>query len=159
VTVIRTIQTDERVFDAGVLAVVHYCDHVTRTNTEVTLAIRPLGSADTEVWRSRLPVTRGTRGAVAFAHDEHVLAGAIVSADPDIERAARAAYDEIVRVMRVEGFPFFLRIWNHVRDLNAQCHSAHLDHDAESQDRQAGEDHERYKCFSTGRHDALVAAG
>ncbi len=121
--------------------------------------MRPLGSADTEVWRSRLPVTRGTRGAVAFAHDEHVLAGAIVSPDPDVERAARGAYDEIVRVMCAEGFPFFLRIWNHVRDLNARCHSADINHDGESQDLQADGDRERYTCFSAGRHDALVAAG
>ncbi len=155
----ETVKPDKRLSIAEVLATVHYADHVSLTDTDVTLAIRPLGSADTEVWRSRLPVTRGTRGAVAFAHDEHVLAGAIASIDPDVERAARGAYDEIVGVMRAEGFPFFLRIWNHVRDLNAQCHSAHLDPDAESQDRQPGGDHERYKCFSAGRHDALVAAG
>ncbi|HEX7677237.1 MAG TPA: hypothetical protein VF713_03880 [Thermoanaerobaculia bacterium] len=153
------LTSDKCSYAAEVIAAVHYADHVSLTNTDVTLAMRPLGSADTEVWRSRLPVTRGTRGAVAFAHDEHVLAGAIASSDPDVERAARVAYGEIVGVLRAEGFPFFLRIWNHVRDLNAQCHSAALDHDGESQDRQADGDRERYKCFSAGRHDALVAAG
>lgn len=61
--------------------------------------------------------------------------------DDDIERAARIAYDEILRTTRERGYPYLLRVWNHVRDINA------------------GEgDAERYKRFCAGRHDAFDAA-
>lgn len=136
----------------------HYREQLSLCDPDVTLAIRPLGAADTEVWRSRLPVTRGSRGTVVFAYDEHVLAGAIASDDPDIERATRLAYTEIAEVLRAEGFPFFLRIWNHVRDLNEPCHAAGHRH-GPTPDHPADDDRERYKRFSAGRHDALIAAG
>jgi len=61
--------------------------------------------------------------------------------DDDIERAARIAYDEILRTTRDRGFPHLIRVWNHVRDINE------------------GEgDAERYKRFCAGRHDAFAAA-
>jgi chorismate lyase/3-hydroxybenzoate synthase len=61
--------------------------------------------------------------------------------DEDIERAARIAYDEILRTARERGYPCLLRIWNHIRDINE------------------GEgDAERYKRFCAGRHDAFDAA-
>jgi chorismate lyase/3-hydroxybenzoate synthase len=61
--------------------------------------------------------------------------------DEDIERAARTAYDEILRTTRERGNPCLLRIWNHIRDINE------------------GEgDAERYRRFCAGRHDAFDAA-
>jgi len=62
--------------------------------------------------------------------------------DDDVERAARIAYDEILRTTREGGFPHLIRVWNYVRDINA------------------GEGEvERYKRFCAGRHDAFDAAG
>lgn len=61
--------------------------------------------------------------------------------DDDVERAARLAYDELLRTTRERGFPYLIRVWNHVRDINE------------------GEgDAERYKRFCAGRHDAFAAA-
>jgi len=62
--------------------------------------------------------------------------------DDDIERAARRAYDALLRTTRERDYPHLLRVWNHVRDINAG--------DGES---------ERYKRFCAGRHDAFDAAG
>lgn len=61
--------------------------------------------------------------------------------DDDIERAARLAYDEILRTTRENGFPHLIRVWNYVRDINAGEGEA-----------------ERYKRFCAGRHDAFDAA-
>jgi len=104
--------------------------------------MRVLGDASVEVWRSSSPVTQLVRDGVTFAHDGQWLFGSLAVDDGEIAAAARDAYERIVRVTREEGFPRFLRFWNHVRDLNAG------DGDAE-----------RYKHFSAGRHEALTAAG
>lgn len=108
----------------------------------LNLAIPPIDGVSREIWPSDSPVTHGTGGAIAFGKNRDVLFGAIVDEDDDVESAARRAYDDIVRVARGEGYPHLLRVWNHVRDLNAG----------------AG-DEERYKRFCAGRHDALTAAG
>lgn len=65
----------------------------------------------------------------------------VTEEDDDIERAARIAYDEILRTTRDRGYPHLLRVWNHVRDIN--------EGEGES---------ERYKRFCAGRHDAFDAA-
>jgi len=90
------------------------------------LPMRQLGPSPLhEVWRS-----------------SDVYFGTYVSGeDDDIERAARIAYDEILRTTRERGYPHLLRVWNHVRDINEG----------------AGES-ERYKRFCAGRHDAFDAA-
>jgi chorismate lyase/3-hydroxybenzoate synthase len=106
------------------------------------LAIPPLDSATAEVWQSRLPVTNGECDGVTFAHNGEVLFGMFSSTEDDLEVASRGAYDAMVSVSRNAGYPFFLRVWNHVRDLNCG--------DGET---------ERYKRFSAGRHESLTAAG
>jgi chorismate lyase/3-hydroxybenzoate synthase len=68
--------------------------------------------------------------------------GTWTSDDEDVERASRAAYDEILGTIAGRGFPHLLRAWNHVRDLN-----------------QGTGDDERYRRFCAGRHDAFDAAG
>ena len=68
------------------------------------------------------------------------LGAYVAEDDDDIERAARVAYDEILRTTRERGFPHLIRVWNYVRDINE------------------GEgDAERYKRFCAGRHDAFDA--
>ena len=91
-----------------------------------TLPMRQLGPAELhEVWRG---------GELFFGTY-------VTEDDEDIERAARNAYDEILRTTCERGFPHLLRIWNHVRDINAGEGEA-----------------ERYKRFCAGRHDAFDAA-
>lgn len=85
------------------------------------------GTSVCEVWR-------GGDGDVIF--------GAWSSDEEDVEHAARSAYDEILATVRASGFPHLLRVWNHVRDVNAG--------DGEA---------ERYKRFCAGRHEAFAAAG
>jgi chorismate lyase/3-hydroxybenzoate synthase len=60
--------------------------------------------------------------------------------DDDVERAARIAYDEILRTTRERGYPHLIRVWNYLRDINAGEGEA-----------------ERYKRFCAGRHDAFDA--
>lgn len=73
---------------------------------------------------------------------EGIHFGTWSSDDEDIERASRAAYDDILRTIDERGFPHLLRVWNHVRDLN-----------------RGTDDEERYRRFCAGRHDAFDAAG
>lgn len=106
------------------------------------LALPPLGGAACEVWRSPATVVRGERNGIHFAHNGQVLFGAVVADGLDVEAAARRSYEAIVQAARGEGFPFLLRAWNHVRDINAGAGDA-----------------EEYKRFCAGRHEALTAAG
>jgi chorismate lyase / 3-hydroxybenzoate synthase len=56
--------------------------------------------------------------------------------------ASRELYSEMIAHVRAAGYPYFVRMWNHVGQIN------HFD-DGE----------ERYKLFCAGRHDAFVDAG
>lgn len=127
---------------AGVLATVRYGGRLHADEAGIMLPMPPTREAWHEGWRSAGPVTRGARDGIFFAHNSGMLFGAIVVESEEIERATRHAYEAIVRVTRAAGFPYLTRVWNHVRDLNAG----------------AG-DGERYRRFSAGRHEALVAAG
>lgn len=60
----------------------------------------------------------------------------------DVEAVTRRGYQEILSQAKANGYPHLLRVWNHVRDLNAG----------------AG-DEERYKRFCAGRHEAFMADG
>lgn len=78
----------------------------------------------------------------ALLRRDDVFVGSLtVEDDDDIERAARLAYDEILRTTGERGFPHLIRVWNHVRDINEGEGEA-----------------ERYKRFCAGRHDAFAAA-
>ncbi len=125
-----------------VLGLVRFGSITAHDDGALTLAIPPLAGTNVELWRSREPVIRGRRDDVVFAQNGTMLFGTLISSDRDVEAAARRAYQSIIAITREEEFPFLLRAWNHMRNINA------------------GEgDCERYKCFSAGRHDALTAAG
>lgn len=59
-----------------------------------------------------------------------------------LESLTRGAYDRMIADVRAAGYPYFVRMWNHVGGIN--------DFD---------EGTERYQLFCAGRHDAFVAAG
>ena len=60
----------------------------------------------------------------------------------DLEAVTRDAYARLIEHVRGAGYPFFLRMWNHVGSIN---------------DFDGGQ--ERYQLFCAGRHDAFVEAG
>lgn len=74
---------------------------------------------------------------------DDVLFGSIsVPGTEPIESLTRNVYARLIAHVREQGFPYFLRMWNHVGGIN--------DYDA---------GRERYQLFCAGRHDAFVDAG
>jgi chorismate lyase/3-hydroxybenzoate synthase len=74
---------------------------------------------------------------------EDVLFGAVAMPESmPLESAARSAYDRVIADARAAGFPYLLRVWNHMSRINED---------------EAGE--ERYKRFCEGRYAAFEAAG
>ncbi len=72
-----------------------------------------------------------------------LLFGAVSLEESDsIESLTRAAYARIIEEVRAAGYPYFLRMWNHVGGIN-----------------ELEEGGERYQLFCAGRHDAFVSAG
>lgn len=72
-----------------------------------------------------------------------VLFGSITAEETvPLEELSRRVYAELIERVRREGFPYFIRMWNHVGDINED-----------------EGDRERYKLFCAGRHDAFVDAG
>lgn len=75
--------------------------------------------------------------------DDQVLFGGVsVEESEPLEPLARGLYSRLIQEIRDAGYPYFIRMWNHVGGIN--------EHD--------GGD-ERYKLFCAGRHDAFVSAG
>src|SRR4051812_2876370 len=134
--------------DGGVLGVVRFGESgapridVTRGVVELSLPLPVLGDDLAEVWRCDGAVRVEADGELSLAISDEFLFGAIVANDDDPAIAATRVYDAIVTAARREGFPNLLRVWNHVRGINAV----------------EGE-LERYRSFCRGRHDAFAAHG
>jgi chorismate lyase / 3-hydroxybenzoate synthase len=108
-----------------------------------TIPIRQLGpSAVAEVWRSSLPVTRGESNGISFASNGAVFFGTISGNGVETDKITEELYRQIVQTIREAGYPHLLRVWNHVGGINANEREL-----------------ERYKRFSTGRHEALTSLG
>jgi chorismate lyase/3-hydroxybenzoate synthase len=110
----------------------------------IHVATPPLDTLSIESWRSLSGISSsGRRGPVAFRRNEHALFGAVVAdGSHDLESLAEDAYSKILETIHAEGFPYLLRVWNYVRDIN-----------------QGSGEEERYQRFCAGRHQALTAAG
>ena len=109
----------------------------------IVLPLRQLGGEPlAEVWHASGPVESGCESGISFARSGNVLLGAILGGDGDLESATRDAYTRLIAFAREAGTPHLLRIWNHVRDINA-----------------IEDGLERYRRFCIGRHDAFAAAG
>ncbi|HEX6642861.1 MAG TPA: hypothetical protein VF215_17215, partial [Thermoanaerobaculia bacterium] len=94
----------------------------------LTVPLRPLGSGPhVEVWET----------------GDALLFGSCVAEEREpLESLTRKVYTRLIADARDAGYPYFVRMWNYVGDVNA--------HDA---------GRERYQLFCAGRHDAFVAAG
>jgi chorismate lyase / 3-hydroxybenzoate synthase len=75
--------------------------------------------------------------------DDDVMFGSLSLEETEpLESLTKSAYTRLIAEAREAGYPYFLRMWNHVGSIN---------------DADGG--HERYKLFCAGRHDAFVDAG
>ncbi|MFL6245822.1 MAG: Rid family hydrolase [Thermoanaerobaculia bacterium] len=92
------------------------------------IPLRPLGAEPpVEIW---------TAG-------EDLLFGSFaIEATETIEQTARETYAGLIERARAAGYPYFVRMWNYVGDINGYDGGR-----------------ERYQLFCSGRHDAFVAAG
>jgi chorismate lyase / 3-hydroxybenzoate synthase len=109
----------------------------------LTIPIRQLGAAPVaEVWRSALPTTHARCGDVSFSTNGSVLLGTIAADGGETEVVTRRLYEQIVDTACRAGYPYLLRVWNHVGAINDE-----------------ERDVERYKRFSAGRHEALTGRG
>lgn len=109
----------------------------------VTIASRQLGRVPlAEVWRTKLPIAKSRVGDVSFSTNESVLFGTISANGGATDIITAQLYEHIVDTVRTAGYPYLLRVWNHVGAIN-----------------EAEGDLERYKRFSAGRHEALTRCG
>lgn len=95
-----------------------------------------------EVWESDTPVTRGEIGGFRFAHNDDVMIGFLQVPEPELGQAEDASYRAYARlneVLRAQGFPHWLRVWNYMGQI----------HRGEG-------DAERYRQFVAGRYRALA---
>lgn len=89
--------------------------------------LRVLGAGAREVWT---------------AGEDLLFGSCAVEATESIEQSAREGYAALIERARTAGYPYFVRMWNYVGDIN--------EHDG---------GRERYQLFCAGRHDAFLAAG
>ncbi len=76
------------------------------------------------------------------AGDDLLFGSFAIETAKELEQTARETYAGLIEHTRAAGYPYFVRMWNYVGDIN--------EHD---------DGQERYQLFCAGRHDAFVAAG
>lgn len=110
----------------------------------VSIPLAQLGPSElVETWPARREPERGVRDGIAWAHDGEVLFGSIDAEETDaIEPLSREVYTRAIALIREAGYPYFLRMWNHVGAINGYDGAR-----------------ERYQLFCAGRHDAFAEAG
>jgi chorismate lyase / 3-hydroxybenzoate synthase len=107
----------------------HMVSFGTRADNALFVPLRQLGPEPlVEAWRV----------------DDDVLFGSMAVEDETkpLAAIAREVYSRLIADVRAAGYPYFLRMWNHVGGIN--------EHDG---------GRERYQLFCAGRHDAFVDAG
>jgi chorismate lyase/3-hydroxybenzoate synthase len=137
--------TGELLDDRHVLALIEFGNADGNGETDprrIAVGLPQLGSTPlVEVWKSATPVESGTRGPASYSNNDQVLFGQL-SVDegdfPSLEEATRRAYQSFLPVAGEMGFPYYLRIWNYVPDINGDDNGV-----------------ERYKRFCSGRHAGL----
>jgi chorismate lyase/3-hydroxybenzoate synthase len=103
-----------------------------------------------EVWRTRERVESGQLSRVHYRRGERVLFGSITVPESELESSGRSAlhaatelaYREIFATLDELAYPYLLRIWNYLPEINVDSHGA-----------------ERYRQFNSARRSALVASG
>jgi chorismate lyase / 3-hydroxybenzoate synthase len=121
-----------------------------------------IGTADVhEVWRCGEPAESGERNRVRFRRSDQLLFGCIAVPEAEAPEAAAPAgasgaaaassalhavtvgvYRDICTTLDGLGYPYLLRIWNYLPDINLDSHGS-----------------ERYRQFNSARQAALREAG
>jgi len=76
-----------------------------------------------------------------LASDDLLFGSVTAEETKPLEEISRETYARLIEQVRDAGFPYFVRMWNFVGDINEV------------------DGRERYQLFCAGRHDAFVAAG
>ncbi len=95
-----------------------------------------------ELWTSPTPVVTARRHGIHYGANGQALFGVYQLAAPEaqpLDGLARDVYTHILRLVREEGYPYLLRIWNYLSDINAP-----------------EGDVERYRRFCVGRYQAFA---
>jgi chorismate lyase / 3-hydroxybenzoate synthase len=125
----------------------------------------PVLAADTEVyevWRCNEPAESGQHERVRFRRTGDMLFGCITITEAEIpaapagnavprsrphghsplHQATAQAYRQICATLDAESYPYLLRVWNYLPDINREIHGT-----------------ERYRDFNSARQHALRASG
>ncbi len=109
----------------------------------IGLAMPFLGGNSVELWRTDLPIDRGTEGRITWSSAGDLLVGAMaVCADGSVAARSTEAYRAIVPFVKGAGFPTIVRMWNQLPRL--LLHEDGL---------------ERYQAFCAGRAAGFEAEG
>lgn len=111
-------------------------------STVPDIAMQQLGPVPlVEVFEADREVERSTDDGIVVGQTDDVLFGFLASpfTEPTLAETASAAYLRIGRLIARRGFPYFLRVWNHVPKINSICEGL-----------------EQYQRFSLGRHEGLA---
>lgn len=102
---------------------------------------RLAGNTGTEVWHSALPVSVGQYADTVYSSNGNVLFGHSLlaeSAFKDLRQATTAAYRQLFELLRQQGYPYLLRMWNYFPAITEQDGALN-----------------RYQQFCLGRQAAL----
>jgi chorismate lyase / 3-hydroxybenzoate synthase len=109
------------------------------------------GQGTAEVWRLAGPMHSGQRGRVRYRHNGRLLFASLSVVEAEfadatsdgpataLRRATEAGYREMFGALETLAFPYPLRIWNFLSDINL-----------------AGDDGERYWHFNGARQDVFI---
>ena len=96
-----------------------------------------------EIWRTGERLESGQRSHVRYRRGEDILFGCICLPESEgLHAATRAAYGEIFAALNGLGYPYLLRVWNYLPQINVETQGS-----------------ERYWQFNSGRRNALIASG
>jgi chorismate lyase / 3-hydroxybenzoate synthase len=123
---------------------------------QVSTAVLPGSGHVYEVWRCDTPATSGQRHRVRFRGTADMLFGCIALTEAQVATAAAGrgsqhsplhqattqAYREICATLDAENYPYLLRVWNYLPDINRDSHGT-----------------ERYRQFNTARQQVLRECG
>jgi len=94
-----------------------------------------------EIWRSLEPTESGAAGIIRYNKNSRVLFGCMEThCAADLQAQTEAIYRELLGFVHDSGYPYLLRVWNHIPRINE--YEAAL---------------ERYQMFCVGRHNAFQA--
>ncbi|RJG08186.1 hypothetical protein D3870_18350 [Noviherbaspirillum cavernae] len=109
-------------------------------------------AAACELWAAGGRPAYGERGGVRYGHNDDILFGAIqldesafaMTSDgkTPLQQAAESAYKAIFALTDALAFPYILRFWNYIADINGDSHGL-----------------ERYRQFNMGRQDGFLSRG